>query len=87
MVVQASKPTPGAGAIRHIPNRATEWYCKTCACFVRPILVRRANVIYPACRECFFDDETEVSFAQEEGHELLEVVPTKDSATNPVASN
>src|ERR1700758_4219866 len=49
-------PPPGASAVRHIPNRGTEWYCQTCTAFIRPIWIRQGKTVYPACRECFFDD-------------------------------
>jgi hypothetical protein len=64
--------TPGASAVRHIPNRGTNWYCNSCQAFIRPIFIRRGEFIYPCCRECFYDDlpiaKTDIAIALEEDH-------------------
>jgi hypothetical protein len=47
---------PGASTVKCVQNRGTGWYCDACAAFIRPIWIREGKTVFPACRECFYDD-------------------------------
>ena len=83
---------PGASSVQYIAKRSTEWYCHTCAAFIRPIWIRSGRIVFPACRECFFDDlpltKSNLGMAKEVTDvAFLEEVPATKPANADLSSN